>query len=52
MNTQIPISYEYDFEADAIFIKVENYEHAETIQLNNEVIMDFNKKGEFIALKF
>lgn len=51
MNTQIPISYNYDPEADALLIKTENYEHETTIQLNDNVIMDFNKKGEFIALE-
>ena len=51
MNTQIPISYSYDPEADAIMIKVENYKHSETIELDENVLMDFNKKGEFIALE-
>ena len=51
MNTLIPISYSYDSEADAIMIKIENYKHSETIELDENVLMDFNKKGEFIALE-
>lgn len=38
------IDYKYDSEADAIFIKIEDYIHEESIQLNNNVIMDLNKK--------
>ena len=47
----IPISYSYDPEADAIMIKVENYKHDETIELDDNILMDFNKHGEFIALE-
>jgi len=45
------ISYNYDSEADAISIKIENYEHEESIQLNNNVIMDLNKEKQFIGLE-
>ncbi|MDR0911527.1 MAG: DUF2283 domain-containing protein [Methanobrevibacter sp.] len=46
-----PITYTYDPLADALFIQVENYEHENTIELNNDVMMDFNKNDEFIALE-
>ena len=45
------ITYKYDSEADAISIKVENYEHEESIELNNNVIMDLNKEKQFIGLE-
>jgi len=45
------IDYKYDSEADAISIKIENYEHEESIQLNNNVIMDLNKEKQFIGLE-
>jgi len=51
MKTLKPISYRYDVEADAIMIKVEKYKHSETIELDENILMDFNKKGEFIALE-
>ncbi|MDR3223666.1 MAG: DUF2283 domain-containing protein [Methanobrevibacter sp.] len=47
----IHITYEYDASADAMFIEVENYEHEESVSLNNNLIMDFNKNHEFIALE-
>jgi len=42
------ITYKYDSEADAISIKVEDYVHEESIQLNNNLIMDLNKEKQFI----
>jgi len=45
------INYKYDSEADAISIEVEDYEHEESIQLNNNVIMDLNKEKQFIGLE-
>lgn len=52
MNTQISISFNYDPKTDALLIKTENYGHETTIQLNNNNnIMEFDKKGEFIALE-
>ncbi|MGL6298915.1 MAG: DUF2283 domain-containing protein [Methanobacteriaceae archaeon] len=47
----IIIDYKYDSTVDALSIKVKNYEHEASIQLSDEVIMDFNKNNEFIALK-
>ena len=45
------INYKYDDEADAISIKVEDYVHEESIQLNNNLIMDLNKEKQFIGLE-
>ncbi|RBQ24642.1 hypothetical protein ALNOE001_00690 [Candidatus Methanobinarius endosymbioticus] len=44
MNIPVSVSYTYDSDADVLFIKTENYKHETIIQLNNNVIMDFNKK--------
>ena len=51
MMNQAPISYTYDPVADALFIKVKNYEHEHSIQLNDSIIMDLNKEKQFIALE-
>jgi len=51
MINQESISYTYDPIADALFIKVKNYEHETSIQLNDNVIMDLNKEKQFIALE-
>ena len=50
MNHEL-VSHTYDPIADALFIKVKNYEHEHSIQLNNNVIMDLNKEKQFIALE-
>ncbi|MDR2830788.1 MAG: DUF2283 domain-containing protein [Methanobrevibacter sp.] len=46
-----PINYKYDSSADALMIRVPNYEHEESVSLNNNLIVDFNKDNEFIALE-
>ncbi|MCL2115536.1 MAG: DUF2283 domain-containing protein [Methanobrevibacter sp.] len=51
MISQESINYTYDPIADALFIKVENYEHETSIQINDNVIMDLNKEKQFIALE-
>ncbi len=51
MMNQKSITYTYDHIADALFIKVKNYEHEHSIQLNDNVIMDLNKDKQFIALE-
>jgi uncharacterized protein YuzE len=51
MISQESISYTYDSQADALFIKVKKYEHETSIQLNDNVIMDLNKEKQFIALE-
>jgi len=45
------LSHSYDPIADALFIKVKNYVHETSIQLNDNVIMDLNKEKQFIALE-
>jgi uncharacterized protein YuzE len=51
MNNPIPITYSYDSSVDALLIRVENYGHAESIELNENIIMDLNKDNEFSALE-
>ncbi|MDO8869636.1 MAG: DUF2283 domain-containing protein [Methanobacteriaceae archaeon] len=46
------IEYKYDLEVDALFINVKNdYEYDTSIELNNEVILDFDKNGNPVALE-
>jgi len=45
------INYKYDRDADAISIKIEDFVHEESIQLNNNLIMDLNKEKQFIGLE-
>lgn len=47
----IPINYKYDITVDALMIKVDKYEHETSVPLTDDIIMDLNKKGEFIALE-
>jgi len=47
----ILIDYKYDSTADAVSIKVKNYEHERSVELSDDIIMDFNKDNEFIALE-
>jgi uncharacterized protein YuzE len=47
----ILIDYKYDSTVDALSIKVKDYEHERSVQLSDDVIMDFNKNNEFIALE-
>jgi uncharacterized protein YuzE len=47
----ILISYKYDSTVDALSIKVKNYDHEKSVQLSDDIIMDFNKDNEFIALE-
>ena len=47
----ILIDYKYDSTVDALSIKVENYEHERSVQLTDDVIMDFNKDNKFVALE-
>jgi uncharacterized protein YuzE len=47
----IPINYKYDIIVDALMIKVDKYEHETSVPLTDDIIMDLNKKGEFIALE-
>ena len=47
----ILVDYKYDSAVDALSIKVKDYEHERSVQLSDDIIMDFNKKNEFIALK-
>jgi uncharacterized protein YuzE len=47
----IPINYKYDITVDALMIKVDKYEHETSVPLTDDIIMDLNEKGEFIALE-
>jgi len=47
----ILVDYKYDSTVDALSIKVKDYEHERSVQLSDDVIMDFNKDNEFIALE-
>lgn len=47
----ILIDYKYDSTVDALSIKVKSYEHERSVQLSDDVIMDFNKDNKFIALE-
>ncbi len=47
----IPINYKYDVTVDALMIKVDKYEHETSVPLTDDIIMDLNEKGEFIALE-
>ena len=47
----ILVDYKYDSTVDALSIKVKDYEHERSVQLSDDVIMDFNKENEFIALE-
>jgi len=47
----ILIDYKYDSTVDALSIKVKNYDHERSVELSDDIIMDFNKDNEFIALE-
>ncbi|MGL4670568.1 MAG: DUF2283 domain-containing protein [Methanobacteriaceae archaeon] len=51
-NNGILIEHSYDPDADALFIsKVDNYEYDESVELTNDVILDFDMNGEASALE-
>ena len=46
------VKYEYDADADAIFIKKQiDYKYNISVELNNNVIMDFDKNNQPVALE-
>ena len=48
----IEISHAYDEDVDAIFIhKVESYDYDVSVELTNNIIVDFNNVGQFSALE-
>ncbi|MDR0911860.1 MAG: DUF2283 domain-containing protein [Methanobrevibacter sp.] len=52
MNNKLnSINYKYDDTVDALMIKVNNYAHESTVPLTDDIIMDLNKKDEFIGLE-
>lgn len=51
-NNGILIEHSYDPDADALFIsKVDNYDYDESVELTNDVILDFDMNGEASALE-
>lgn len=46
------VEYKYDMEVDALFINIKkDYEYDTSIELDNDVIMDFDKNGFPVALE-
>jgi len=48
----IEINHYYDIDADALFIhKVDDYGYDESVELTNDIIMDFDIDGNAVALE-
>jgi len=46
------VEYKYDMEVDALFINIKkDYEYDTSIELDNDVIMDFDKNSVPVALE-
>jgi len=51
-DKSLEIDYSYDIDVDAIFIhKVDDYEYEESVELTNDIIMDFDVEGNAVALE-
>ncbi|MCL2115140.1 MAG: DUF2283 domain-containing protein [Methanobrevibacter sp.] len=51
-NKIFEVEYEYDGDADAIFIKKKiDYKYKISVELNNNIIMDFDKKSKPVAIE-
>jgi len=51
-NTNLELEHKYDEESDAIFISVKkDYKYDTSIEINNDVILDFDKNGNPVALE-
>lgn len=51
-DKSLEIDYSYDIDIDAIFIhKVDDYEYDESVELTNDIIMDFDVDGNAVALE-
>ncbi len=51
-NDGILVEHSYDPDADALFInKVKDYDYDESVELTNDVILDFDVEGEASAVE-
>ena len=51
-NINLELEYKYDIEVDAIFINVKKeYEYDTSIELTNDIILDFDKNANPVALE-
>ena len=47
------VEYDYDSQEDSLFIyRVEDYEYEVSLELDNNVILDIDKKGKPVAFEF
>ena len=52
VKADFEVDYKYDSKVDALFIHVKNdYEYDTSIELDNDIILDFDKKGVPVALE-
>ena len=51
-NNNLELEYKYDIDTDAIFINVKKkYKYNTSIELNNDIILDFDKNENPVALE-
>ena len=51
MNNKVV--YDYDYQGDSLFIYcVDDYEYEVSLELDNDVILDIDKKGKPVAFEF
>lgn len=53
MNNQVVYDYDYDYVGDSLFIYcIDSYEYDVSLELDNDVILDFDINGKPVAFEF